>query len=127
MLVYTIITYLNNVRFGIPESLSVILAKTKNKRLTTNLIVKSFLILIVIVIVTLVVMFLIESLIGDWRVILGDVYEFDKDIVLNLFYILVLFALLKIPLDISLNIFVGYHEVYIEKKNLMMKNTHLLR
>jgi len=115
MLVYAIITYLNNIRFGIPESLGALLAKSKDKALNIAMIKKNFLILILIVFFTLLLFFITKLFISDWRILLGDVYMLNKENVINVFYILIVFALLKIPLDLSLSVFIGFHEVYIEK------------
>jgi len=115
MLVYTIVTYLNNIRFGIPESLATILAKSKDNLLNTSLIKKSFFILFLFVIIALAVFYFLNLFISDWRIFLGDVYDLDKDDVLSVFFILIIFALIKIPFDLALSIFIGYHEVYLEK------------
>lgn len=115
MLVYAIITYLNNIRFGLPESLAALLAKSKDTFLNKNMVKRSFYLLTCGIILTFIIMSGIEFIINDWRIVLGDVYSLNKETVLSVFYILVIFALLKIPLDLSLSVFIGYHEVYLEK------------
>ena len=115
MLIYAIITYLNNIRFGLPESLAALLAKSKDRSFNISMVKKNFLILILITFTVLILLFIVGFIISDWRIVLGDVYALNKDDVINVFYILIIFALLKIPLDISLSVFVGFHEVYLEK------------
>jgi len=115
MLIYAIITYLNNIRFGLPESLAAILAKSTDTDFNISTVKKSFIILTFILLAALVAFFISSLFISDWRFFLGDVYALNEDDVVNVFYILIVFALIKIPLDLSLSIFVGFHEVYLEK------------
>lgn len=115
MLMYAIVTYLNNIRFGLPESLAALLAKSKDKNFNAFLVKKNYLILVMIVLFALVLLFIAEYFVYDWRIILGDVYKLNKDNVTYVFYLFVIFALLKIPFDISLSVFIGFHEVYLEK------------
>ncbi|MCW8895356.1 oligosaccharide flippase family protein [Sulfurimonas sp.] len=115
MLIYGLITYLNNIRFGLPESLAALLAKSKDKSFNQWIIKKSFLILVLIVVFIIGLIFLINIFIEDWRFILGDVYDLSRENVLSVFFILIIFALLKIPAELSLSIFIGLHVVYLEK------------
>jgi O-antigen/teichoic acid export membrane protein len=115
MLIYTFITYLNNLRFGLPESLAVLLAKSNSKLHKLSLIQKTFLMLTFIVISTLCIFGFFFSFLDDWGFILGDIHQLDFHIVTTVFYILVVLALIKIPFDMALSIFIGYHEVYFEK------------
>ena len=115
MLVYTLITYLNNIRFGLPELLATLLAKSKDSFFNIYIVKKIFFLLVLLVIGILILFQIAEFFILDWRVILGDVYSLNKDDVINVFYILIFFALIKIPMDISLSTFIGFHEVYLEK------------
>jgi O-antigen/teichoic acid export membrane protein len=115
MLVYAIITYINNIKLGIPESLAMLVAKQRNTELSKLKIKKSFLILIAAVCIALSIIFLVNALITDWRIILGDVYQLEKDSVLDVLYVLVGFALIRIPLDLSLSVYIGFHDVYLEK------------
>jgi len=115
MLVYTLITYLNNIRFGLPESLAALLAKSKDNFFNIYIVKKVFLLLVLLVVVSLILLQIVEIFIIDWRVILGDVYSLNKEDVINVLYILIFFALIRIPLDISLSAFIGFHEVYLEK------------
>ena len=115
MLIYAIITYLNNIRFGLPESLAAMLAKNKDKYLQIFMVRKTFFLLLFFMFIALSLLFVTELFIGDWRIILGDVYMLNKEEVISVFYIFIIFALLKVPLDISLSVFIGFHEVYLEK------------
>ncbi|WP_324172658.1 hypothetical protein [Sulfurimonas sp.] len=115
MLVYGIITYLNNIRFGLPESLAVLLAKSKNTIYNINLVKKNFYILASIVLLVCVIFFLTNNFVSDWRILLGDVYALNKEEVINVFFILIIFALIKIPFELSLSVFIGFHEVFLEK------------
>jgi len=115
MIVYAIVTYLNNIKFGLPESLAVMLARNKNRKLGKYLIRKVFFILVIIVLLTLSIFFISDFFIEDWRVLLGAVNKLNKENVLNVFYILILFALVRIPLDISLSVFIGSNDVFLEK------------
>jgi len=115
MLVSAIITYLNNIRIGFPESLAALLAKNKDKVVSVLLIYKTLLILVLLVFVTFILFLMADFVVEDWRIILGDVYALNKNDVMSVFYILIIFALLRIPLDLSLSVFIGFHEVYLEK------------
>jgi len=115
MLIFAVITYINNVKLGIPESLAMLVAKQSNTELSKFQIKKSFLILIAVVCIALSIIFLVNALITDWRIILGDVYQLEKDSVLDVLYVLVAFALIRIPLDLSLSVYIGFHDVYLEK------------
>ncbi len=115
MLIYTIITYLNNIRFGLPESMAVTLAKSKDKLSNIFVVKKFFLVLIFIVFFTIIVLFILEFFIQDWRIFLGDVYTLNKEEVLTVLYVLIIFSLIKIPFDLSFSAFIGFHEVYLEK------------
>jgi len=115
MLVYTIITYLNNIKFGLPESLAVLLAKNKEQHTNVFLVKRTLLIVTIITILAFVLFYILGLFITDWRILLGDVYSLDKYNVVYIFYVLIIFALLRIPLDISLFVFIGFHEVYLEK------------
>ena len=115
MLVYAIITYINNIKLGLPESLAMLVAKQSITELRRFKIKKSFLILVVIVSFTVSIIFLASTLITDWRVILGNVYQLEKDSILEVLYVLVAFALIRIPLDLSLSVYIGFHDVYLEK------------
>lgn len=115
MLIYTIITYLNNIRLGLPESLAAIVAKNNNKLENILTIKKSFFILVSIVILFFILFYFAGFIIEDWRIVLGDVYSLEKDKVLNVFFILVIFAVLRIPLDMALSVYIGFHDVYLEK------------
>ncbi|MDP3265855.1 MAG: hypothetical protein Q8M39_03410 [Sulfuricurvum sp.] len=115
MLIYGVITYLNNIRFGLPESLAVLLAKSKDAVFNAYMVKKNFFILCLIVVFTLILLSVAGMIIHDWRIVLGDVYTLNKEDVLNVFYIFIIFALIKIPFDISLVTFIGFHEVYLEK------------
>lgn len=128
MLVYAIILYLNNISFGLPESLSSILARSNDTLFKVNLIKKYFLLLFCFVIFTVFLFSCIDFIIDDWRLILGDVYSLNKETVLYVFFILVFFALLKIPFDLSLSIFIGMNDVYLEKiyKTIMVLANFIL-
>ena len=115
MLVYALITYINNIRLGIPEGLAVLLAKSSNNISNISIIKKSFLLISFFVLIFSIIFFVLDFFISDWRYFLGDVYNLDKNLVLNIFYILIIFALIKIPFDLSLSIFIGFHEVFLEK------------
>ena len=115
MLIYSIITYLNNIRFGLPESLAALIAKGKGVNQKINLIKKTFYILLVLTSLLLCFLYIMGYFIDDWRIILGDVYHLNENNVLNVLYILILFALIRIPLDLSLSAFIGMNEVYLEK------------
>ncbi len=115
MLIYAIIAYINNIKLGLPESLAMLVAKQSNTELSKFQIKKSFLILTIVACLALSIIFLIGTLITDWRVILGGVYQLEKDIVLEVLYVLVAFSLIRIPLDLSLSVYVGFHDVYLEK------------
>lgn len=115
MLIYAIILYLNNISFGLPESLASILARSNNKLLNISLIRRNFLILILFTLITLSIFVFFSLIITDWRFLLGNVYSLNKEDVINIFYILIIFALLKLPFDLSLSVFIGKNEVYLEK------------
>jgi O-antigen/teichoic acid export membrane protein len=130
MLVYAIITYLNNIRFGLPESLAALLAKSKDQSFNQWIIKKSFLILIFIASIVFVLLLITNTFVEDWRFLLGDVYFLNQEDVVDVFYILIIFALLKIPTELSLSIFLGMHDVYLEKYykiiNLLVNFTLIL-
>lgn len=115
MLIYAIITYLNNIRFGLPESMAALLAQSKDKLYNIFLVKKIFILLLLITLVVLGLFLAVSIFIDDWRILLGDLDTLDKERVVNIFYIFIIFALIKVPLDISLYTFVGFHEVYLEK------------
>ncbi|WP_152184246.1 lipopolysaccharide biosynthesis protein [Sulfurimonas indica] len=115
MIIYTLITYLNNLRFGLPENLAVMLAKSSNKTYKFTLIQKTFLLLCFIILLALIIFYILDFIIGDWRILLGDVYALNLHTVLSVFYILIIFALIKIPFEVSLAVFIGFNEVYYEK------------
>ena len=115
MLVYAIITYLNNIKLGIPESLSVLMAKESNLSQNISLIKKSLYFLIFLIFLVFMFLLIIHFLIDDWRILLGEVSELDKNTVLSIIYILVIFSLIKIPFEMALSVFIGFHEVYLEK------------
>ena len=128
MLVYAIILYLNNINFGLPESLSSMLARSHDKLFKISLIRRYFLILLLFVSFSFLLFLCINFIINDWRLILGDVYALNKENVINVFFILVFFALLKIPFDLSLNVFIGMNDVYLEKiyKIIMILSNFIL-
>jgi O-antigen/teichoic acid export membrane protein len=115
MLIYGVITYLNNIRFGLPESLAVLLAQSKDITYNTYIVKKTFFILSLIALFVLFFLFIVGIIINDWSIILGDIYNLNKENTVVALYLFVIFALLKIPFDISLATFIGFHEVYWEK------------
>ncbi|MDB2562239.1 hypothetical protein N9X61_01395 [Sulfurimonas sp.] len=115
MLVNAIITYLNHIRLGLPESLAAMIAKSNDITFNISMVRSSFLLLVKILLLSFIVFFILDLLVDDWRYFLGNVFVLNKENVLSVFYILIIFALIKIPLELSLSIFIGFHEVYLEK------------
>lgn len=115
MLIYAFITYLNHIRLGIPESLAVTIAKEKNKSNNSEWIKKSFYLLILIIFITIVILVVVTNIIDNWYFFLGNINHVDYDILKSIFYILVIFALIKIPFELALFVFIGFNEVFLEK------------
>lgn len=115
MLVYAVVVYLNHIRFGLPESLSVLIAKERSITQKYEWIKNTFLILVCIVVAVIALLFVLTIFVDDLGSMLGDVDNLDKNIVTMVLSVLVLFALIKIPFELSLSVFIGFNEVYLEK------------
>lgn len=108
--------YLNNIAFGIPTAMSTLVAKTISNIEKFNILKKSTMILGSISFIFLIVFVLVVELDKSWIIsFLGNIETQYVDVSIKLFIVFVIITLIKIPLNLYYQYFVGMNLVYISE------------
>jgi len=116
VLVLGLAGYLNNIAFGIPSAMITLVAKTSDLHQKYLILKKSFYILVTIVSILLGIFLIIVTMQDDWIIsILGNIDVQYIQIAKNIFIVFVIVALVKIPLALYVQFFIGLNLVYISE------------
>ncbi|MDX1809596.1 MAG: polysaccharide biosynthesis C-terminal domain-containing protein [Sulfurospirillaceae bacterium] len=106
--------YLNNISFGIPSAMSTLVAKTANQNEKYKILQKSTLILSAIVFALLFAFLLSIYIDTNWIItLLGNIANQYVSVTKQIFILFVIITLLKIPLNLYIQFFVGMNLIYI--------------
>ena len=114
MLVHTLSLYVGSIKLGIPEFLAISIAKQKDDVLKRVMIKKSFLI-ITFLAFCLLVFLALSLLVFDWGRVLSLSEQSNRNILLEVLYVLIFFALVRAPLELVFSVYIGFHDIYLEK------------
>jgi len=108
--------YLNNIAFGVPTAMSTFVAKTLHKSDQYFILKKSTQILVFIVALFILLFTITISIDTTWiAVFLGNIEISDVEIITKIFILFIYITLLKIPLNLYIQYFVGINLVYISE------------
>jgi len=108
--------YINNISFGIPSAMSTLVAKTANQNEKYKILQQSTLILSGIIFIMLFVFLVSIYFDTDWIIsLLGNIDSQYITITKQIFILFVIVTLLKIPLNLYAQFFVGMNMVYISE------------
>jgi hypothetical protein len=114
MLVHTLSLYVGNIKLGIPEFLAISIAKQKDGALKRVIVKKSFLI-ITFLAFCLLVFLALSLLIFDWGWVLSLSEQSNRGVLLEVLYVLIFFALVRAPFELAFSVYIGFHDIYLEK------------
>ena len=115
-LITSVVMYLNTVSFGIPTAMQTLVAKTSNLYQKNQILKISFYLLFTMATITLAIFMLAINYSSDWVILfLGNIDDDFVDIAKQLFIIYVVATLIKMPLSLYPNFFVGMNKVYISE------------
>lgn len=113
-LIISLITYLNNISFGLPAAVTVLVAKVKNPLLRKGIILRSFMILLFISLCMILLTFILDFIDSEWTLaILGNINPIYTSEAKSSFRLVILLILIKIPVSIFLSYFAGLGKIYI--------------
>jgi O-antigen/teichoic acid export membrane protein len=108
--------YLNNISFGIPSAMSTLVAQAINNKLKLNILKKSLYLLTVFIFLLVGIFLLYLFIDTDWIItLLGNIDSQYTDVTKKVFILFVLITLLKLPLNLFMQFFVGMNLVYISE------------
>lgn len=114
MLIYGLSGYLNTVSFGIPSAMSTLVAKSLSLENKYCILQKSVWLLVIIVAGVLGVFLFAINYDNSWVIpLLGNIDEEYKEVIKDVFILFVIVTLIKIPLNMYIQFFVGLNKVYI--------------
>lgn len=108
--------YINNISFGIPSAMSILVAKTANQNEKYKILQKSTFILSTIIFVLLFVFLFSIYTDTEWIIsFLGNIDSQYMDVTKQVFIVFVIVTLLKIPLNLYIQFFIGMNMVYVSE------------
>ena len=113
VLIFTLVSYLNNLSFGVPLAMSAIVAKTANQNEKYQVLKKSVFTLLCMAVFVLVAFLLATYFHSNWIIsFLGRVPSQDALLAKEVFTALLLITLIKMPFNLYSQFFTGMNLVY---------------
>jgi len=108
--------YIHTISFGIPSSMTTLVAKTSNLNEKYKILKKSFYILGIVSLFFLCLFLFLLYFDDSWIIsILGNIDEKLIEQTKNIFIIFVIFTLIKLPLNLYMQFFTGMNVIYISE------------
>lgn len=108
--------YINTISFGIPSSMTTLVAKASNSNEKYQILKKSFFLLGVISFFFLALFIIVLYFNDTWIIsLLGNINEEFISLTKKMFILFVIFTLIKLPLNLYMQFFTGMNTVYISE------------